>query len=112
MSSAPPSKDTNESATANKKRKIDENVILSEINLCAEPSVQNCSKERAVEATPIEQSTSLKRFQYVNNNDFKYLNVQLPSGRDIKLKMYTKDSEILNYVNMKTFVFKLKKTGF
>lgn len=104
----------------NKKRKIDENSILSEVNsdravemsvdMCAIP-LKNTTKRftefestRNVESvvntrTGTTTSASTTRWLDPPNGDFKYLNVLLPSGRDIKLKMHSKDSDVLKYVN-------------
>lgn len=100
-----------------KKRKIDENSILSEINhVTAQNVVDNVIKTMPVSAA----QTGPMKFNYFESTrdhasstvtvdprwsrvepatgSFKYLNVLLPSGRDIKLKMHSKDSDVLKYV--------------
>ena len=85
---------------SNKKIKLSEttNSVLSEINTPQRPHQErnfhygNKANELVFE-TPSYLS---KRFQ--DSREFKYLNVLLPSGKDIKLKMHLKEPVMMNNV--------------
>lgn len=85
---------------SNKKIKLSEttNSVLSEMNTPQRPHQErnfhygNKTNELVFE-TPSYLS---KRFQ--DSREFKYLNVLLPSGKDIKLKMHLKEPVMMNNV--------------
>lgn len=116
------------SELANKKRKIDENCtsVLSEMNVdvrvversaVENPKPISTGPPRRPLTPPTNylddfefeeisnglrggdsSSTTISSKRPIISGDFKYLNVLLPSGRDIKLKMHSKDSDVLKYV--------------
>lgn len=117
---------------ANKKRKIDENCtsVLSEMNVDVRVVERNALENppRRPLTPPTNylddfefeeisnglrgdsaSSTTTSSKRPIISGDFKYLNVLLPSGRDIKLKMHSKDSDVLKYVPKNCFVESLQR---
>lgn len=103
--------------TTNKKRKIDENSVLSEMNIDNTNVSASLSQNHSMhEPLPSSVYHNTVKSKYTDiemivrdllptrrvqtSGDFKYLNVLLPSGRDIKLKMHSKDSDVLKYVKI------------